>query len=897
MPFDLTPRRSVRSRHAVVLVSVAALLTAAATSAGAQAGDPQQVVTADGVVQLIVGDRVVTIFDESLVAPELILDVDGTLLHIPDELEPGLARGQHVTVTMTAPAGLSVDEAVTLAGVGAGVLVTGVSVTTAAPVQTGPPPADGVHHVTVLPVRTSAERPFDLSQASPASAWSARSGGRLTFAVDVRDVVTIEPADVCDPLATYNRARVSAGVSVPASLHDHIVVFGGELDCHWDGLAVLGGSQVWALPKAGIDFAAAEFGHNLGLGDVRGMACTDGGVAVPLSATCHVSTRGTLGFDVALASTLGWATVAPAPPTDAVQVVDLGTRFHFDTTDIEAVRIPMPDGDDVFISPGESGVTRLHERDGVPDSQVLTLRGPSEPNRIVTGDVLRFPGSAYAVSVISATSVTARVQVTPVALDTTAPTAPVLIAPTNGWLNRWAQPVAGAPAVPGPIEWTPATDAGLGVAGYSVWWNGELCDTVPASQTSVYPHFGPTGPVSIVVVATDAAGNSTSSAPLQATVGDPPNGYFRATAGDATVEVAIQESVDYPLATSYTVSIAPEAAGSSAPGAAVREVQAGVPTVVFTGLANRVPYRVSMIAHSPVGSSSPAWTEVVTPVSPTEWLSISVTPAGDSSGSLARLTWVAGPDVQSRLAYYVVNLDGRPLRFVGPETSALDLRPVSAYGEPLSVTAFDAAGVEIMTSETVELAGTYTPVITFSDVTQSSPFFREITWLAQAGITTGNSDGTFRPTASLSREAMAAFLYRMSGAEVTGYTAPAAPQFSDVPVTHPFYAAISWLAESGITTGYGDGSFGVSRTVSREALAAFLYRYADAAADGYVAPATPMFTDVTSDSSRFYTEISWLAEAGITTGFSDGSFGPSNPISRAAVAAFLCRYAGGDTWT
>jgi len=110
----------------------------------------------------------------------------------------------------------------------------------------------------------------------------------------------------------------------------------------------------------------------------------------------------------------------------------------------------------------------------------------------------------------------------------------------------------------------------------------------------------------------------------------------------------------------------------------------------------------------------------------------------------------------------------------------------------------------------------------FSDVPTSNPFYKEITWLASTGITTGYPDGTFRPFGKVSRDAMAAFLYRFSGSPE--FAAPGASPFSDVPTSNGFYKEITWLSSTGITTGYADGTFNVYGTVSRDAMAAFLYR-------------------------------------------------------------------------
>ncbi len=180
------------------------------------------------------------------------------------------------------------------------------------------------------------------------------------------------------------------------------------------------------------------------------------------------------------------------------------------------------------------------------------------------------------------------------------------------------------------------------------------------------------------------------------------------------------------------------------------------------------------------------------------------------------------------------------------------------------------------------------PSLVFTDVAPTHPFQSDIYWLADHGITGGYADRTYRPLASVNRDAMAAFLYRLwyDGADAPDCTT--AP-FTDVPVTHPFCGEIAWLATTGITTGWPDGTFRPGSAVTREAMAAFLYR-----AWPFTPPESPCtepaFSDVPA-SHPFCEEISWIAGWGIANGWSDGTFRPSLPIERQAMAAFLLRFA------
>jgi len=186
----------------------------------------------------------------------------------------------------------------------------------------------------------------------------------------------------------------------------------------------------------------------------------------------------------------------------------------------------------------------------------------------------------------------------------------------------------------------------------------------------------------------------------------------------------------------------------------------------------------------------------------------------------------------------------------------------------------------------VDVVPTGCPLLWFTDVPADSPFCDAIRWLVTEGLGAGYPDGTFRPLAGVTRQAMAAFLYRAAGHPNGADPSCTAAAFDDVPVSHPFCGEISWLLEQGIAAGYPDGTFRGGSLVSRQAMAAFLARRAGLVA---LAPcATHPFADV-SAASPFCDEISWLVDAGIADGYADGTFQPSRPVSRQAMASFLRR--------
>jgi outer membrane protein assembly factor BamB len=111
----------------------------------------------------------------------------------------------------------------------------------------------------------------------------------------------------------------------------------------------------------------------------------------------------------------------------------------------------------------------------------------------------------------------------------------------------------------------------------------------------------------------------------------------------------------------------------------------------------------------------------------------------------------------------------------------------------------------------------------FEDVGSGHRFHHEIATAVEAGLTTGYDDGTFRPAAPVTRQAAATFLWRHAGEPSGPFPSH---RFTDVEPTHTFGEAIRWSAHEGITTGYDDGTFRPTAPVTRQAWMAFQWRAA-----------------------------------------------------------------------
>jgi acetyl esterase/lipase len=183
---------------------------------------------------------------------------------------------------------------------------------------------------------------------------------------------------------------------------------------------------------------------------------------------------------------------------------------------------------------------------------------------------------------------------------------------------------------------------------------------------------------------------------------------------------------------------------------------------------------------------------------------------------------------------------------------------------------------------TTDVAPTLVP--TFPDVPASHLFFYDVECAAAVGAVRGFADGTYRPTATTTRQELAALHHRLAGSPP--FVPPIVPTFSDVPATHLFATEIEWAAAQGLATGHADGTFRPTTTTTRQELAAFHHR--QAGKPNVVLPIVPTFSDVPA-THLFATEIEWAAAQGLVSGHPDGTYRPAGTTTRQATAGPACR--------
>ncbi len=175
----------------------------------------------------------------------------------------------------------------------------------------------------------------------------------------------------------------------------------------------------------------------------------------------------------------------------------------------------------------------------------------------------------------------------------------------------------------------------------------------------------------------------------------------------------------------------------------------------------------------------------------------------------------------------------------------------------------------------------------FADVRADDWFYESVQYVYEHDLMLGTSDTTFSPAASTERGMIVTILWRMEGRP----EAADAQNFSDVQSGAYCAEAVAWANENGIVLGYGNGRFGPKDTITREQLAAILYRYARyKGADMGAGGTLDRFTDAAEISDYAREAMAWAVEQGIITGKSGGVLAPKGQATRGETAAMLMRY-------
>ena len=186
---------------------------------------------------------------------------------------------------------------------------------------------------------------------------------------------------------------------------------------------------------------------------------------------------------------------------------------------------------------------------------------------------------------------------------------------------------------------------------------------------------------------------------------------------------------------------------------------------------------------------------------------------------------------------------------------------------------------------------TYTLTVSGSRVTMNGKAYSPVTFVNRKAAELNRTDhfaflvgytgGTFGPERNMTRAEVTTMFARLLTAQIEA-DKTYSNTFSDVPKGYWAANYIGYMQQFGIITGYSDGNFRPDAPVTRAEFAAIASRFEK------LTEGSKSFADVpdTYWAARY---INFAATRGWVTGYSDGTFKPENPITRAEVAAVTCR--------
>lgn len=214
------------------------------------------------------------------------------------------------------------------------------------------------------------------------------------------------------------------------------------------------------------------------------------------------------------------------------------------------------------------------------------------------------------------------------------------------------------------------------------------------------------------------------------------------------------------------------------------------------------------------------------------------------------------------------------------------VKVVDKDGKDVAVTGKDGKYVFTMPGSAVTVTGTFkaeTPVaLPFTDVKSGDWFYPAVQYAYAQGLMTGTSATTFAPNGTMNRAMIVTVLYRLEKSPaVTG-----ASKFTDVPAGQWYSDAVAWAAANKIVNGYDETTFGPMNAVTREQMAAILFRYEQAKGLENVTLEENLnrFPDQNKISAYAIPALQWAVGQKIINGNADGTLDPTGTATRAQVA-------------
>ncbi|MCL2120894.1 MAG: S-layer homology domain-containing protein [Clostridiales bacterium] len=175
----------------------------------------------------------------------------------------------------------------------------------------------------------------------------------------------------------------------------------------------------------------------------------------------------------------------------------------------------------------------------------------------------------------------------------------------------------------------------------------------------------------------------------------------------------------------------------------------------------------------------------------------------------------------------------------------------------------------------------------FTDINSANWFYADVVYAYQTGMLRGIAANLFAPNMLMTREMFVTILHRLEGAP--SFTGPSA--FSDVGEGDWYFETVNWAASVGLVVGMGDGTFGAGATITREQMAAMLYRYARyRGADTGIRGDLGAYADAGLVSAWAEDVMRWAVGAKMIAGTSADTLDPLGGATRAQAAVIMGRF-------
>ena len=176
----------------------------------------------------------------------------------------------------------------------------------------------------------------------------------------------------------------------------------------------------------------------------------------------------------------------------------------------------------------------------------------------------------------------------------------------------------------------------------------------------------------------------------------------------------------------------------------------------------------------------------------------------------------------------------------------------------------------------------------FTDVADTAWYADAVQYVYENGLMTGVSESEFAPDGTATRGQIVTILWRLAGSPVVNY----AMRYADMDEGAWYGEAVRWAASTGVVTGYSESSFGPNDAITREQLAAILYRYVKTQGQGFTGMwYFPLrYDDAASISSWADEAMHWCVMKGLLNGTSETTLSPQLTATRAQLAAILQRF-------